>query len=57
VPLGNLKEGVCIADTTGRVLMINDAARAILGVGDGDMSTVGALHALEAQDLEGGFLD
>ena len=32
--LENLKEGVVIADPSGRVVMVNDAARAILGVED-----------------------
>lgn len=50
--LANLTEGVVIADPSGRVLMINDAARAILGVGD-EHPTVDALHSLEAYDVRG----
>jgi PAS domain S-box-containing protein len=51
--LENLKEGVLIANPSGRVLMTNDAARAILGFGDEDLSTVAALDSPEAHDLEG----
>ena len=51
--LENLKEGVLIADRSGRVLMTNDAARGILGFGDEDLSTVAALDSPEARDLEG----
>ncbi len=51
--LENLTEGVLIADASGRVLMVNDAARGILGVGDADLTTVAALNALQAHDLEG----
>jgi PAS domain S-box-containing protein len=54
--LENLKEGVLIADPSGRVLMTNDAARAILGFGDEDLSTVAALDSPEAHDLEGRLL-
>jgi NtrC-family two-component system sensor histidine kinase KinB len=51
--LANLNEGVTIADRSGRVLLINDAARAILGLGDEDLRTVEALKSWEAHDLEG----
>ncbi len=51
--LENLKEGVLIANPSGRVLMTNDAARTILGFGDEDLSTVAALDSPEAHDLEG----
>jgi PAS domain S-box-containing protein len=51
--LENLKEGVLIADASGRVLMTNGAARAILGFGDEDLSSVTALNSVEAHDLEG----
>ncbi len=51
--LANLTEGVLIADASGRVLMVNDAARTILGLGDADLTTVAALNALQADDLEG----
>jgi PAS domain S-box-containing protein len=51
--LENLKEGVLIADASGRVLMTNDAARAILGFGNEDLSTVAALASPDAHDLEG----
>jgi len=50
--LENLSDGVIIADPTGRVVMINDAARVILGF-RGDEPTVLALNSLEALDLEG----
>jgi PAS domain S-box-containing protein len=51
--LENLKEGVLIADASGGVLMTNGAARAILGFGDEELSTVTALNSVEAHDLEG----
>ena len=54
--LENLSDGVAIADASGRVLMINEAARAILGFGDADLRTVDALYSLEAHDLEGRLL-
>ena len=50
--LENLKEGVVIAEPDGRLLMINDAARGILGLGDEQPHTVEALHAREALDLK-----
>jgi len=50
--LENLSEGVVIADPSGRVVMINDAARSILGFRGGD-PTVTALNSLEALDLAG----
>jgi PAS domain S-box-containing protein len=50
--LENLKEGVVIADQGGRLLMINGAARAILGAGD-DLHTIDELHSQEAHDVEG----
>jgi PAS domain S-box-containing protein len=51
--LENLTEGVIIADASGRVLMVNDAARTILGLRDADLTTVAAFSALQAHDLEG----
>ena len=51
--LANLTEGVVIADPDGRVVMINDTARAILGTPNGEPPTIDALHALEADDLGG----
>ena len=54
--LENLSEGVAIADPTGRVVMFNDAARAILGFVGKD-PTVGTLNSLEAFDLQGRRLD
>jgi PAS domain S-box-containing protein len=51
--LQNLTEGVVIADASGRLLMVNGAARAILGFGDQDLGTAGALSALQVHDLEG----
>ncbi len=50
--LANLSDGVAIADPSGRLLMINDSARAILGFRD-EHPTIDALHSLEACDLEG----
>jgi len=50
--LENLSEGVVIAAPSGRVLMINDAARAILGLAEGEL-TLDALSSLETLDLEG----
>jgi PAS domain S-box-containing protein len=49
--LENLSEGVAIADASGRILMINDAARAILGLGE--HATIDALNSLAADDLKG----
>jgi PAS domain S-box-containing protein len=51
--LGNLSDGVAIADESGRILMINDAARAIWGFGDADVPTIGVLYSVEAHDLQG----
>ena len=51
--LGNLDEGVVIADSSGRVLMANAAARTILGFREEDLGTIGALNAVEVHDLEG----
>lgn len=50
--LANLSEGVAIVAPGGRILMINDAARAMLALAAGE-STVGALDALGAVDLAG----
>ena len=55
--LENLNEGVCVADPNGDIVMVNDAARAILGIENGALRTVDALHSLEACDLEGRPLD
>lgn len=54
--LDKLTEGVVIADPSGRVVMINDAARDILGFRGHD-PTVGALSSLEVFDLGGRCLD
>jgi PAS domain S-box-containing protein len=51
--LENLEEGVTIADQSGCVLLINGAARAILGIEGEGPRTTEALHALGALDLEG----
>lgn len=51
--LENLIEGVAVCDQHGQVLMMNDAARAIFGLGDADVRTLDALQSLEAHDLEG----
>lgn len=50
--LGNLSEGVIIADPSGRISIINDAARAILGIDEKEQQTTGTLRRLEAHDLE-----
>jgi PAS domain S-box-containing protein len=50
--LENLGEGVAVADPSGRVVVINDAARAILGFEERDL-TVDALNSLEVLDLQG----
>jgi PAS domain S-box-containing protein len=50
--LGNLSEGVVIAAPGGRVLMINDAARTILGIEEREL-TFDALTSLETLDLQG----
>ncbi len=50
--VANLKEGVVIADKSGRLLMINDAARAILGVADEELHTVDAFHSWVPLELE-----
>lgn len=51
--LQNVTEGVVIADASGRLLMANSAARAILGLGGEDLSNASALSVLEVHDLEG----
>jgi PAS domain S-box-containing protein len=50
--LAKLSEGVVIVDASRRVVMINDAARTILGEGAGHL-TVDALQSPAAFDLEG----
>jgi PAS domain S-box-containing protein len=51
--LANLSEGVVIVDTRGRVLMVNDAARTIMGIGSEPLYSLDALRAQEARDLKG----
>jgi PAS domain S-box-containing protein len=51
--LENLSEGVTIADPSGRIVMMNGAARAILGVEDRSLLTVDALYSVEAHALDG----
>jgi PAS domain S-box-containing protein len=53
----NLGEGVFMAEPHGQVLMINEAARTILGTAGGDLRTVEALDSLELHDLGGRPLD
>ena len=54
--LENLSEGVVIASPSGRVVMINGAARAIMGVGA--VETIDALNAQgQVHDLDGRPLD
>jgi signal transduction histidine kinase/DNA-binding response OmpR family regulator len=55
--LGNLSEGVVIVEPSGRVVMLNGAARGILGVGDRALHTVDALHWTGLYDLAGQLLD
>ena len=50
--LENLSEGVTIVDRSGRVVMVNKAARVILGLGDSELSGIDQLHAREAHDLQ-----
>jgi PAS domain S-box-containing protein len=54
--LENLSEGLAIAEPSGRIVMINAAARAMLGYWD-EAPTIRTLHALEARDLEGRSLE
>jgi two-component system phosphate regulon sensor histidine kinase PhoR len=54
--LASLSEGVVIAEPSGSVRLINDAARTILGLMD-DQPTLGALHSLDVHDIEGRRLD
>jgi two-component system, NtrC family, sensor histidine kinase KinB len=51
--LEKLSEGVIIAEPTGRITMLNGAARTILGVGRDELLTVDALDHLETQNAEG----
>lgn len=55
--LANLSEGVCVADQDGRILMFNDAARVLLGVGAETLPTVDALELHEFRDPFGKPLD
>lgn len=50
--LQNLKEGVAIADATGRVLLINAAARAILGAETEEQSLLDTFHSRELLDVQ-----
>lgn len=50
--LENLSEGVAIADPSGRVLMVNDAARAILGFGNEELHSVDAFQSLASHGLD-----
>jgi PAS domain S-box-containing protein len=51
--LEHVSEGVVIADRVGRIVMINDAARAILSIGEGMPRTVHEFHSMDAEDLRG----
>jgi PAS domain S-box-containing protein len=51
--LENLKEGVAIADRSGRVVMLNDAARVILGATDDDIRRGDPFESQEFQHLDG----
>jgi len=50
--LENLSEGVMIVDRSSRVVMVNSAARAILGLGDSKLDGIEQLHTREAHDLQ-----
>jgi PAS domain S-box-containing protein len=50
--LENLSEGVAIADPRGRLLLVNRAARAILGFGDEALPDIRALQVRSPRDLE-----
>ena len=52
--LENLSEGVVIADQSGRLLMLNRAARAIMGDGPEDPGTVDDLLLQDTRDSHGG---
>ena len=54
--LENLHEGVVIATSDGRVVMVNAAARAILDRPDEELRTIDALHIPCALDLDGQLL-
>jgi NtrC-family two-component system sensor histidine kinase KinB len=51
--LGNLSEGVIIADPSGRISILNDAARVILAIGGKEPQTLDALRLLAFDDLDG----
>jgi PAS domain S-box-containing protein len=53
--LANLSEGVVVAEPSGRILMVNDAARGILGLED-EHPTIDAIHSHETNDLGGRHL-
>jgi PAS domain S-box-containing protein len=50
--LENLDEGVAIIEASGRIRMLNAAARTILGLGDGEVSSIEA-DSMKACDLQG----
>lgn len=52
----NVSEGVVIAAPDGHVVMVNAAARAILGFGEEQPRTIEELYRQEARDREGGAL-
>jgi two-component system, NtrC family, sensor histidine kinase KinB len=51
--LERLSEGVIIAERSGRIRMLNGAARSILGIGGDEVLTVEALDGLATQDTSG----
>lgn len=51
--LENLKEGVVIAEPSGRIMMINDAARGILGIREDGPAVLEAFQAHCALDVRG----
>ena len=50
--LENLDEGVAIIEASGRIRMLNAAARTILGLGDGEVSSIEA-ESMKVCDLQG----
>jgi PAS domain S-box-containing protein len=54
--LENLKEGVAIADRSGHIVMINDAARVILGATDDDVRRGDPFQSQEFYDPDGAAL-
>jgi PAS domain S-box-containing protein len=54
--LGNLSEGVIVADAHGQIRIVSAAARHMLGLEDRPLRTLDELNALEALTVEGAVL-